>query len=188
MTDGTLWFIPPATNGAADPVDSAKLETKGFHAHDGTAMSLARLGGLKTGLITRRTSETVARRARDLRLDYAFQGVVVKIRALQEILDKEKISAAEMAYVGDDVIDLPIMRRCGLAVAVANARDEVKEEAHWTTPHRGGEGAIRDVVEYILKAQGTWDSALKSYLERGDAPKYQSAVSNQHSAKRQLQN
>ena len=171
MTDGTLWFIPPATNGAADHVDSAKLESKGFHAHDGTAMSLARLGGLKTGLITRRTSETVERRARDLRLDYTYQGVIVKMRVFEKVLDKERITPAEIAYVGDDVIDLPIMRCCGFAVAVANARDEVKQEAHWTTPHRGGEGAIRDVVEYILKAQGNWESALRSYLERGDPQK-----------------
>lgn len=172
MTDGTLWFIPPHTNAAADEKpDSAKLETKGFHAHDGTAISLARLGGLKTGLITRRTSDIVALRARDLRLDFTYQGVVVKIRAFEDIVDKEKISPGEIAYVGDDVIDLPIMRRCGFAVAVANARDEVKEESHWTTPHRGGEGAIRDVVEYILKAQAKWDAALKSYLERGDPPK-----------------
>jgi 3-deoxy-D-manno-octulosonate 8-phosphate phosphatase (KDO 8-P phosphatase) len=172
MTDGTLWFIPSASSEQKVGSDTvSRIEAKGFHAHDGTAISLARLGGLKTGLITRRTSEMVALRARDLRLDYAYQGVIVKMRIFEEILEKEKISATEIAYVGDDVIDLPIMRRCGFAVAVANARDEVKEEAHWTTPHAGGQGAIRDVVEYILKAQEKWDSALKNYLEHGDPPK-----------------
>ena len=183
MTDGKLWIFPaypPLANPAPRPRSGQapggapsgtldEIEAKGFHAHDGTAMSLARLGGLKTGLITRRTSETVALRARDLKLEYVYQGVIVKIRAFEEILEKEKITAAEVAFVGDDVIDLPIMRRCGFAVAVANARDEVKEEAHWVTPHAGGEGAIRDVVEYILKAQGRWDPAVKSYLEHGDA-------------------
>ena len=173
MTDGKLVFLPlpslaePAMGG---PPTVSRIEAKGFHAHDGTAMSLARLGGLKTGLITRRTSETVALRARDLRLDYAYQGVIVKIRVFEEILGKEKITAAEAAYMGDDVIDLPIMRRCGFAIAVANAREEVKQEAHWVTPHAGGDGAVRDAVEYILKAQGSWDAALKQYLERGDAP------------------
>ena len=181
MTDGKLWFLPLPTlaepaarlrSGQAPggPPAASRIEAKGFHAHDGTAISLARLGALKTGLITRRTSETVALRARDLRLDYAYQGVMVKIGVFEEILSKEKITAAEVAYMGDDVIDLPIMRRCGFAIAVANAREEVKQEAHWVTPHAGGDGAVRDAVEYILKAQGSWDGALKQYLERGDAP------------------
>ena len=169
MTDGKLWIFPAPAG--APPGTSDEIEAKGFHAHDGTAISLARLGGLKTGLITKRTSETVALRARALKLDYAYQGVMVKIQVFEEILGKEKITAAEVAYVGDDVIDLPIMRRCGFAIAVANARDEVKKEAHWVTPHAGGEGAIRDAAEYILRAQGRWDSVVKRYLERGDAPK-----------------
>jgi len=167
MTDGKLWIFPAP--GAQQSTAPGMIEGKGFHAHDGTAISLARLGGVKTGLITKRTSETVALRARDLRLEYVYQGVGVKLRVFEEILDKEKLTAAAVAYVGDDVIDLPIMRRCGFAIAVANARDEVKEEAHWVTPHAGGEGAIRDAVEYILRAQGSWDSAVKQYLKRGDA-------------------
>ncbi|HVP52863.1 MAG TPA: HAD hydrolase family protein [Terriglobales bacterium] len=179
MTDGKLWFFPsliPQTSrggsgGASDFDTVRRIEAKGFHAHDGTAISLARLGGLKTGLITRRSSETVALRARDLKLDYAYQGAMVKIQVFEEILAKEKITATEVAYIGDDVIDLPIMRRCGFAIAVANARDEVKQEAHWVTPHAGGDGAVRDAVEYILKAQGSWEAAVKQYLERGDAPK-----------------
>lgn len=173
MTDGKLWFLPfpPLPKTAEDgPLTTARIEAKGFHAHDGIGISLARLGGLKTGLITKRTSETVALRARDLKLDYAYQGVTVKIRVFEEILGKEKITAAEAAYIGDDIVDLPIMRRCGFAIAVANARDEVKQEAHWVTPHAGGDGAVRDAVEYILKAQGSWDAVVKKYLERGDSP------------------
>src|SRR5579875_1704351 len=94
------------------------IEAKGFNAHDGTAFSLARLGGLKTGVITKRISETVALRARDLKLDYVYQGCQDKLTAFAEILKKEGIAAEEAAFVGDDVIDLPVMRVCGLAVAV----------------------------------------------------------------------
>lgn len=173
MTDGKLWIFPspplakPAKRGT--PMGTLdEIEAKGFHAHDGSGISLARLGGLKTGLITKRISETVALRARDLKLDYVYQGVSAKARTLDEILRQEKITPAEAAYVGDDVIDLPVMRRCGFAVAVANARDEVKKEAHWVTPHAGGDGALRDVVDYILRAQGSWDAAVKKYLQRGD--------------------
>jgi 3-deoxy-D-manno-octulosonate 8-phosphate phosphatase (KDO 8-P phosphatase) len=165
MTDGKLWIVPIS----GDP--SCRIEAKGFHAHDGTAITLARLGGLKTGLITKRISETVTLRASELRLEHVYQGVMVKIAVFEEILRKEKITAAEVAYIGDDVIDLPVMRRCGFAVAVANARDEVKREAHWVTPHAGGDGAVRDAVEYILRAQGSWSAVMKQYLKRGDAPK-----------------
>jgi 3-deoxy-D-manno-octulosonate 8-phosphate phosphatase (KDO 8-P phosphatase) len=172
MTDGKLWFFPtPPLAKEAKGRPPHMIEAKGFHAHDGTAISLARLGELKTGLITRRNSETVALRARDLKLEYVYQGAMVKIQVFEEILEREKITAAEVAYVGDDVIDLPIMRRCGLAIAVANAREEVKQEAHWVTPHAGGDGAVRDAVEYILKAQGSWDSAVKKYIEGGETPK-----------------
>jgi len=186
MTDGKLWIFPnpplpkagkggaPSGKGGAPRLPGLKLdeiEAKGFHAHDGTAISLARLGGVKTGLITKRISETVALRARDLKLEHVYQGVEVKVRVFEEILAKEKLAAEAVAYMGDDVIDLPIMRRCGFAIAVANARDEVKQEAQWVTPHAGGEGAIRDAVEYILKAQGSWAAVVEQYLARGDAPK-----------------
>lgn len=185
MTDGKLWIFP-APNGAGQTTrehaaqmaghggyalaSDTMIEAKGFNAHDGTGISLARLGGLKMGLITKRISETVALRARDLKLEYVYQGVLVKNKAFDEILQREGITAPQAAYIGDDVIDLPVMRRCGLAMAVANARDEVKKEAHWVAKHAGGDGAIRDAIEYILRAQGTWDSAVKRYLERGDAP------------------
>lgn len=179
MTDGTLWFLPapPGSKRGLGEQQKAKadaggfaiasdeyVETKGFHAHDGTAMSLARLGGIKVGLITKRISETVALRARDLRLDYVYQGCADKIAAFREILQKERLKEEEACYVGDDIIDLPVMRRCGLAIAVANAREEVKDEAHLVTDHRGGEGAVRDAVEYILRAQGLWEKVVKTYL------------------------
>lgn len=179
LTDGKLFFFP-APAGARQTIreQSAKhggqggfgldsesfVEAKGFHAHDGAGISMARLGGLKTGLITKRISETVALRARDLRLDHVHQGINDKLGVFQEILRQEQITAEEACFVGDDVIDLPVMWSCGLAVAVANARDEVKRDAHYVTKHGGGDGALRDAIEYILKAQGKWKQAVKTYI------------------------
>ena len=179
MTDGSIWLFPaPAgaqqstASQAAERADaggfaissSSMIEAKGFNAHDGTAISLARLGGLKTGVITKRISETVALRARDLRLDHVYQGAADKVRALDEILRQEGLRDEQAAYVGDDIIDLPVMRRCGLAIAVASARDEVTRAAHFVTPHRGGDGAVRDAVEFILRAQGSWKRVVEEYL------------------------
>jgi len=160
-TDGMIWLFP-AHAGAANGRNM--VETKGFHAHDGTAISLARLGGIKTGLITKRVSEAVTLRARDLRLDHVLQGISDKRQALEEILAKEGLQAKEVAFVGDDIIDLPIMRACGLAFAVFNARDEVKQAAHVILEHAGGHGAIRDAVEYLLRAQGKLESVVAAYL------------------------
>jgi 3-deoxy-D-manno-octulosonate 8-phosphate phosphatase (KDO 8-P phosphatase) len=183
LTDGKLFIFPaPAGAPATVPGPSAPrrgqggfaldshtlIEAKGFHAHDGTAISLARLGGIKTGLITKRVSETVALRARDLRLEHVHQGIQDKLTVFKEILQREGLKASEAAFVGDDVIDLPVMRNCGLAIAVANARDQVKQEAHWVTPHSGGDGALRDAVEYVLRAQGKLKAVIEKYLgDRG---------------------
>ena len=185
LTDGKIWIFPAPGNsqsGAQQSVlersaqhpgqggfglhSASLIEAKGFHAHDGTAISLARMAGIKTGIITKRISETVAIRARDLKIDHVHQGIQDKAKMLAEILLKDGISAAEAAFVGDDVIDLPAMRRCGLAIAVKNARPEVKAAAHWTTPHAGGEGAARDAVEFILKAQGKLKKAIEDYIAR----------------------
>ncbi len=191
LTDGKIWIFPAPAGVDGRPAGPAKetlmdrsapdashggfgfqsatlIEAKGFHAHDGTGISLARLGGLKTGLITKRVSETVALRARDLRIDHVYQGIQDKLGVFRQILEKERISEEEAAFVGDDVIDLPVMRQCGLAIAVKNARPEVKAEAHWMTAHSGGDGAARDAVEYILKAQGKWKKVVDAYIsERG---------------------
>jgi 3-deoxy-D-manno-octulosonate 8-phosphate phosphatase (KDO 8-P phosphatase) len=162
LTDGKIFLFPvPTSNKEASHI---VVEAKGFSAHDGAGISLARLGGLKTGLITRRHSETVALRARDLKMDHVHQGIRDKLRAFREIIAQEGLGASEVAFVGDDVIDLPVMLNCGLAIAVANARVEVKQQAHYITPHTGGEGAGRDAIEYILRAQGRWKQALKVYI------------------------
>ena len=190
LTDGKIWIFPAPGGADARAAASSNstllersaqtgqsgfgfqsatlIEAKGFHAHDGTGISLARLGGIKTGLITKRVSETVALRSRDLKMDHVHQGIQDKAGVLQQILEKDGITAAEVAFVGDDVIDLPVMRKCGLAIAVKNARLEVKAEAHFVTAHTGGDGAARDAVEYILKAQGKWKKVVGDYIgERG---------------------
>jgi 3-deoxy-D-manno-octulosonate 8-phosphate phosphatase (KDO 8-P phosphatase) len=179
LTDGKL-FIFPAPAGTTQSVleQSAKhggqggfglhsqnlIEAKGFHAHDGTSISLARLAGIKTGIITKRISETVALRARDLKLEHVHQGVDDKRTCFEQIVKQEGLKLEEAAFVGDDIIDLPAMRAAGLAIAVKNARAEVKKEAHYVTPHAGGEGALRDAVEYILKAQGKWQQVVEGYI------------------------
>ena len=179
MTDGTI-FLFPAPAGATQALgqDKAKvadsggyaihsqsvIEAKGFNAHDGAGISLAKLGGLKLGIITKRISETVALRARDLKIDIVHQGIADKGKCFAGILEKEKLKAEQVAYVGDDIIDLPIMRRCGLAIAVRNAREEVKDESHFVTDHEGGHGACRDAIEYILRAQGTLEKAIAHYI------------------------
>ena len=179
LTDGSIWFFPaPAATPRSSDSHVAKhadapgfgiisqnlIEAKGFNAHDGTGISLARLGGLKTGMVTKRISETVALRARDLKIDFLFQGAQNKSEILDKILAESGFTEEQIAYVGDDVIDLPIMTRCGLAIAVANARPQVKAISHFETPSRGGHGAGRDAVEYILEAQGTLERVIEAYI------------------------
>jgi 3-deoxy-D-manno-octulosonate 8-phosphate phosphatase (KDO 8-P phosphatase) len=178
LTDGTIWLAPgrpsesisetirgkEGTVGHAVHSDTM-VEVKGYNAHDGTAISLARLGGLKCGVITKRISETVATRARDLKLEFVYQGQAFKMKPIREIMAKEGVTLDEIAYVGDDVIDLPAMREVGLAIAVANARERVKAEAHYITPCSGGRGAARDAVEFILEAKGTLDQCIDAYID-----------------------
>jgi 3-deoxy-D-manno-octulosonate 8-phosphate phosphatase (KDO 8-P phosphatase) len=182
LTDGTIWLVP-APSPAASSVEtqaylarhegkvgfgthsSTMMEVKGYSAHDGTAISLARLGGMKCGVITKRVSETVATRSRDLKLEFVYMGQAFKMQAVREIMAKAGVALDEIAFVGDDVIDLPVMRECGLAIAVANARPQVKAEAHFTTPNSGGYGAARDAVEFILEAKGILETVIEQYID-----------------------
>jgi 3-deoxy-D-manno-octulosonate 8-phosphate phosphatase (KDO 8-P phosphatase) len=185
LTDGTIWLVPaPARppeqhepvkqfggpdGGVGYGIQSATMmEAKGYSAHDGAGISLARIGGLKCGVITKRISETVATRARDLRLEFVYQGQAFKMHAVRDIMQKEGVSLDEIAYVGDDVIDLPVMRECGFAVAVANARDQVKAEAHYITPHAGGYGAGRDAVDFILDAKGILNDCIEKMIDESN--------------------
>jgi 3-deoxy-D-manno-octulosonate 8-phosphate phosphatase (KDO 8-P phosphatase) len=180
LTDGGIWIFPaPAASsqttqkqigekagmGGFAFESSTMVEAKGYNAHDGTAVSLARLGGMKLGFITKRISETVALRARDLKLEFCYMGQSFKMQAVREIMAREQVTLEEIAFVGDDVIDLPVMRECGFAVAVANAREQVKAAAHYITPNSGGKGAGRDAVEFILKSKGILEKVIEEYID-----------------------
>ena len=166
LTDGGIWFLPVP---AADGTPATKMvEFKGYSAHDGAGITLARLGGMKCGVITKRISDSVALRARDLKMEFVYQGQAFKMQAVREIMLKEGVTMEEIAYVGDDVIDLPVMREVGLAVAVANARERVKAEAHYVTPHSGGQGAGRDAIEFILEAKGVLDQCIAASIDESN--------------------
>jgi 3-deoxy-D-manno-octulosonate 8-phosphate phosphatase (KDO 8-P phosphatase) len=168
LTDGTIWLYPFPVAAANGAPTTKMIEAKGYSAHDGAGITLARLGGMKLGVITKRISETVAMRARDLKLEFVYQGEAFKMRPVREIMEKEGVTLDEIAYVGDDVIDLAVMRECGFAVAVANARAQVKAEAHYVTPNRGGEGAARDAIEFILEAKGILKKCIEASIDESN--------------------
>jgi len=157
LTNGDITIIPNA--------EGKGTEVKSFSAHDGLGISLARLAGLKIGLVTKRTSQVVAIRARDLKIDHVYQGQSHKMEAVNQIVAAEHCTLDEIAYVGDDIIDLPVMRVVGLAIAVANARPQVKAAAHYVTPLPGGQGAGRDAIDFILAERGVLESTIEEYLD-----------------------
>jgi 3-deoxy-D-manno-octulosonate 8-phosphate phosphatase (KDO 8-P phosphatase) len=161
LTDGQIFVIPNASGHGT--------EAKGFAAHDGLGISLGRLGGLRIGIITKRNSQTVAIRAHDLKLEFVYQGQSYKMNAINDILAKTGATLDQLAYVGDDIVDLPVMRQCGLSIATANARKEVKSAAHYVTPNPGGFGAGRDAIDFILTAQGTLEKVIEQYLDESNA-------------------
>ena len=165
LTDGKIWIIPVPVAGPDGAVTSKMVEAKGYSAHDGAGISLARLGGIKCGVVTKRISETVALRSRDLKLEFVYQGAAFKMQAVREIMARDGVTIDEICYVGDDVIDLPVMRQCGFAVAVADARPQVIAAAHYVTPNRGGHGAARDAIEFILEAKGLLGDCIEAYID-----------------------
>jgi 3-deoxy-D-manno-octulosonate 8-phosphate phosphatase (KDO 8-P phosphatase) len=167
-TDGTIWLFPFPISAPDGTATSKMIEVKGYSAHDGAGMTLARLGGMKLGIITKRISETVALRARDLKIEFVYQGEAFKMRPVREIMEKEGVTLDEIAYVGDDVIDLAVMRKCGFAVAAANARAQVKAEAHYVTPNKGGEGAARDAIEFILESKGVLQQCIEASIDESN--------------------
>ena len=167
-TDGTIWLFPFPLPAPGGTTNTKMIEVKGYCAHDGAGMTLARLGGMKLGIITKRISETVALRARDLKIEFVYQGEAFKMRPVREIMEKEGVTLEEIAYVGDDVIDLAVMRKCGFAVAAANARTQVKAEAHYVTPNKGGEGAARDAIEFILEAKGVLQQCIEASIDESN--------------------
>jgi len=153
MTDGGVTLL-------SQP-DGTALEIKRFDAHDGQGLTLANTAGVRTGCITGRESAALLRRAHEMRMEFIYMKQPTKIPAYEEILRKAGVSEEEVAYVGDDLPDLPVMRRVGLAVAVGDAVPEVKKAAHFTTKSVAGRGAIRDAVELILKAKGIWEKMIE---------------------------
>jgi len=140
-------------------------EYKAFNSRDGHGMKMLQQSGVDIGIITGRTSEVVKTRMQSLGIKHLYQGQEEKLPAFEELRQKLSLTPEQVAYVGDDVVDLPIMIRVGLAVAVQDAHQLVKQHSHWTTPNRGGRAAARDVCELIMQAQGTLEAALSKYLQ-----------------------
>ncbi len=158
LTDGKLYNVP-----AAAGLETTMAETKGFDSQDGIALQWLHRVGIAAGVISGRVSPATTERAKQVKFKYVYQGHTEKIPILEEILADAKIDSSEVAYIGDDLTDVVVMRRVGLAIATANARPEVKPLAHYVTQAAGGQGAVREVVELLLKAQGRWDQILKHY-------------------------
>jgi 3-deoxy-D-manno-octulosonate 8-phosphate phosphatase (KDO 8-P phosphatase) len=139
------------------------LELKRFHVRDGSGLKFWRLAGNRAAILSGRTSPAVAIRAAELGINPVFQGREDKHAALTEVLATVQVKPEETCAIGDDLPDLPLLLRCGLAVAVADAVPEVRSAAHYVTTMPGGRGAVRDAVEWLLKLQGTWDSLVDRY-------------------------
>ena len=150
LTDGHVWLLSRR--------DGTASELKGFSAYDGAGLKLARAAGLRTGVITGRESSAVSQRARECEIEFVYMKRATKLGAYEEILQATGASDAQVAYVGDDLPDLPLLERAGFAAAVANAAPEVKNAAHYVTARSGGDGAVREIIELIVKAQGKWEA------------------------------
>ena len=155
LTDGRIWLFE---NGE---------EQKGFHTRDGLGIELLHRAGLKSGIISGRNSNAVERRARLLGISFVRQGCEDKRQAFAETVTKAGVTAGEVAFIGDDLNDIPLMLQSGLGVAVADAAFETREHAHYVTQASGGFGAVREVIELILKAQGLWEDLIENYVSRG---------------------
>ena len=143
-------------------------ENKTFHTRDGHGIVMMHRAGLSTGIISGRTSSFVERRAGELGIKYVRQGTWNKVKDYEEVLTESGMTEAEVAFIGDDVTDVPLMQRSGFAAAVADAVSEARANAHYVTQLAGGFGAVREVCELILKAQGRWDELMKRYLKSND--------------------
>jgi 3-deoxy-D-manno-octulosonate 8-phosphate phosphatase (KDO 8-P phosphatase) len=155
LTDGGLLY----TFDGKRVLEGAKI----FHIRDGQGLKLAREAGLKLGIISGRVSPSLTARARELQIDHLHQGIDDKLSVYEQIKTAEGLTDEQIAYIGDDLPDLAVMRRAGLAFAVADAVDEIRECAHFVTSKPGGRGAVRETIELILKAQDKWLESLQRY-------------------------
>jgi 3-deoxy-D-manno-octulosonate 8-phosphate phosphatase (KDO 8-P phosphatase) len=154
LTDGSLF------------IGDDGQEYKAFNSRDGHGMKMLQKTGVEIAIITGRTSEVVKHRIKDLGIKIVYQGQHDKTLAFNDLLQTRQLKPAECAYVGDDVVDLPVMSQVGLAIAVQDAHPMVKKHAHWLTPSAGGKGAGRDVCEMIMEARGNLQTELESYLHK----------------------
>jgi 3-deoxy-D-manno-octulosonate 8-phosphate phosphatase (KDO 8-P phosphatase) len=157
LTDGSVNLISLPDNGGV-------AEMKAFNSQDGAGMKLAHIMGIRTGFITGRKSPAVSQRAHELSVEFVYLGQETKTAAFEDCLQKAGVREEEVAYMGDDLPDIPVAKRAGLAVAVANAASELKAVCHYVTNARGGEGSGREIVELILTAQGRWEEAVPKAL------------------------
>ena len=152
LTDGSLIY-------------GAEGEWKVFHVRDGHGIVMARMAGLRTALLTGRVSEAVKRRAAELKVDALREGIVHKSRALDDLIDALHVSLDQVCYAGDDLVDLPVMQRVGFPATVADAAAEVREASAWVSRWPGGHGAVRELVEFILKSKGLWAEMVKRHQQ-----------------------
>lgn len=151
------------TNGTV-VINADGSESKFFNSLDGHGIRMWQRAGLKTALISGRKSEPTQRRAEQLQIEHVFQDCHEKLPILEQLLERLGLKPGQAAYIGDDLMDLPLIRYVGFGVAVANAVDEVKQYADYITTRAGGDGAVREVIEYILKDRGKWQELMARYL------------------------
>jgi 3-deoxy-D-manno-octulosonate 8-phosphate phosphatase (KDO 8-P phosphatase) len=156
LTDGRIYYVSRPQGGL--------LETKTFHSRDGLGVRLAHMAGLKTGIISGRGSPVVEHRAKELGIHFLQQEALEKLAPYQKILRAAGLRDEEVCYVGDDIVDLPVLRRVGLAVGVRDGHPLLRRHVHYVTKQAGGRGAVREAIELILQAQGKWNAVRRSYL------------------------
>ena len=156
LTDGGIFF------------DGNGVETKRFHVRDGHGIKMMQRAGIEIGIITGRTSEAVRFRAEELGISLVRQGVFDKVAAWREILGEKGISPEESAYVGDDIVDVSLLRQVGFAATVADAEEYVLSEADYVSSRPGGHGAVREIIEFVLKSCGAWDRVSGKYFDAGE--------------------
>jgi 3-deoxy-D-manno-octulosonate 8-phosphate phosphatase (KDO 8-P phosphatase) len=156
LTDGTIVLHQDGT------------ESKSFHIRDGAAIVWAQRAGFKIGLLSARTSEATEQRALQLGVSLVVQGATDKLTAYEQILREHSLSDADVAYMGDDLQDLPVLRKVGFSAAPADAAADVRTAVHWVSSQPGGRGAVRELIEHVLRAQGSWEDAVAEFLvQRG---------------------
>ncbi|WP_089720213.1 KdsC family phosphatase [Candidatus Entotheonella palauensis] len=149
LTDGRIWL------------DLQGNELKTFHVHDGQGIAMAHQAGLRTAWISGRASAAVRRRATELGVTWVYENVKAKVPAIRDIMQQAQEPASAVAYIGDDLIDVPVFHTVGLSIAVASAPPDVRAQAAWVTRSAGGAGAVREVIDLILRLQGRWDAVVQ---------------------------